>query len=200
MLKTRRILVGPGGQPTFANSVVADVFLYLMLREGKITVERSDTLLFRWLVPAAQDIALHALVCLLRAAEIDVCGHREADNGDTGGRVLDVDTAGGGRAVLMEEGVLLLILRACAMFQDHHGVVKACCMLMRVGVQCSLSGEGPKVRNGCSTVFQDYASQRPQYPPVPLFSIALVLLSSIIGRDADAFSTTAAALSVKITI
>lgn len=86
-------------------------------------------------------------MCLLRAAEVEVCGHKEIGSLDTGGRVLDIDTAGGGRTVVMEEGVLLLILRACAVFQDHDGVVKACCMLMRVGVQCSLSGGGgSKVR------------------------------------------------------
>lgn len=103
----------------------------------------------RWLTPAAQDVALHALVCLLRAAEVDVCGHMETDTLDAGGgRVLDSDNADGGRAVLMKDCVLLLILRTCAMFQDHDGVVKACCMLMRVGVQCSLSDGGPKVRSG----------------------------------------------------
>lgn len=83
---------------------------------------------------------------MLRAAEVDVCGHRGLDRLDSGGRVLNADTAGGGKAVVMEERVLLLVLRACAMFQDHDGAVKACCMLMRVGVQCALTGGGPKVR------------------------------------------------------
>lgn len=87
-------------------------------------------------------------MCLLRAAEVDIFGHSKTDSLDTGGVELDIDTAvGGGRAVVMVEGVLLLVLRACAMFQDHNEVVKACCMLMRIGVQCSLYGGGSKVKH-----------------------------------------------------
>lgn len=93
-----------------------------------------------------QETALHALVCLLRAAEVDVCVLSEIDSLEASGQDLDIDTAGAGRAVVMEEGVVLLILRACAMFQYHDGVVKACCMLMRVGVMCSLGGGGSEVR------------------------------------------------------
>lgn len=105
-------------------------------------------------------------MCLLRAAEVDVCGYKEIDRLDTGGGVLGIDTAGGGRAVVMEEGVLLLILRACAMFHDHDGVVKACCMLMRVGVQCSLSGEKPKVRPGLMLVYVVFHSPHSPFPKV----------------------------------
>eukprot|EP00752_Nemacystus_decipiens_P007273 g6510.t1 len=126
---------GPGGRHTWV--------------AGRSTRSRGEVMddarrTKRWLAPSAQDIASYALVCLLRAAEVDVCGHTEVDCLDTGGRVMDTDTAGGGKAIVMEEGVLLLILRACAMFQNHDGVVKACCMLMRVSVQCSLSGGAPK--------------------------------------------------------
>lgn len=140
---------------------VVDVYwLDLMLKKGNMVLQRiyHITFLFRWLAPAAQDTALHALVCLLRAVEVDVCCHREIDSLDTGGRVLDIDTVGGGRAVAMEEGVLLLVLKACAMFQDHEGVVKACCMLMRVGVQCSLNGGGTKVRIGRLSIYSIFRS------------------------------------------
>ncbi|CAB1112283.1 unnamed protein product [Ectocarpus sp. CCAP 1310/34] len=92
-----------------------------------------------WLAPAAHEVALHALVCLLRAAEVDLCGHSSTNRLQT---ELDMDTVGGGRAVVMEEGVLLLVLKACARFQDHGDVVKICCMLMRVGVMCALHGAG----------------------------------------------------------
>lgn len=142
-----RTLLGSDGQPAIANSFNNYIFLDLMLREGATILEHSNTFSLRWLAPPAQDIASYALVCLLRAAEVDVCGYKDVDYLDTGGRVLDIDTAGGGRAVVMEGSVLLLILKACAMFQDHDEVVKACCMLMRVGVQCSLSGGEPKVRH-----------------------------------------------------
>lgn len=99
--------------------------------------------LFRWLAPAAHEVAFHALVCLLRAAEVGLCGHSSTNRLQT---ALDMDTVGGGRAVVMEEGVPLLLLKACAKFQDHGDVVKICCMLMRVGVMCALHGEGFEVR------------------------------------------------------
>lgn len=98
---------------------------------------------FRWLAPAAHEVALHALVCFLRAAEVDLCGHSSTTRLQT---ELDMDSVGGGRAVVMEAGVLLLVLQACAKFQDHGDVVKICCMLMRVGVMCALHGEGVEVR------------------------------------------------------
>ncbi|CBN77147.1 expressed unknown protein [Ectocarpus siliculosus] len=106
---------------------------------GDEPVEDMRTVPKRWLAPAAHEVALHTLVCLLRAAEVDLCGHNGTHRLQT---ELDVDTVGGGRAVVMEEGVLLLILKACAKFQDHGDVVKICCMLMRVGVMCALHGEG----------------------------------------------------------
>ena len=107
------------------------------------TTHMSVLFWFRWLAPAAHEVALHALVCLLRAAEVDLCGHGSTNRLQT---ELDMDTVGGGRAVVMEEGVLLLVLNACAKFEDHGDVVKICCMLMRVGVMCALHGEGAEVR------------------------------------------------------
>ncbi|CAM9116501.1 unnamed protein product, partial [Hapterophycus canaliculatus] len=98
----------------------------------------------RWLEPAPQDVALHALVCLLRATEVDLCGDGDKDNPEPGSHQLHVDTAGRGREVVKGKGVLLLALQACNMFQDRGEVVKACCMLMRVGVSCSLQDGGPK--------------------------------------------------------
>lgn len=89
----------------------------------------------RWLRPASQDVALHALVCLLRAAEVDLCGDGDTGSPEPSGTQLHIEPAGGGRAVVKEEGVLVLILRACKMFQDRGEVVKACCMLMRAGVR-----------------------------------------------------------------
>lgn len=81
-------------------------------------------------------------MCLLRAAEIDTV------DGSTTGILWDIGTGvGGGRAVAMVKGVLLLILRACEMFQDQSEVVKACCVLMRVGAQCSLHDGGSEVKH-----------------------------------------------------
>lgn len=165
-------------------------------------LERSHTSSPRWLAPPAQDVASYALVCLLRAAEVDVCGLKEIDSLDTGGRELDIDTAGGGRAIVMEEGVLLLVLRACAMFQDHDGVVKACCMLMRVGVQCSLSGGEPKVRPGLTSMYLVFIMfsatplQRGQcfvasLPRLPLFSISLAVSSVVAGGNEGLLNTVA---------
>lgn len=103
--------------------------------------QHLNHVLFRWLIPAAHDVALHALVCLLRAAEVDIIGHSKTDI------VWNIDPGvGGGRAVAMERGVLLLVLRVCATFQHHSEVIKACCLLMRIGVQCSLHGGGSKVK------------------------------------------------------
>ncbi len=100
----------------------------------------------RWLAPTAQDVALHALVCLLRAVEVDVCGRgSNTDDLDAAGRVASINAEREGQAMVMEEGVLSLVLRACSVFQNQAEVVKACCMLMRVGVQCSLPCGGTEV-------------------------------------------------------
>ncbi|CAM9137443.1 unnamed protein product [Ectocarpus sp. 13 AM-2016] len=106
---------------------------------GDEPAEDMRTVPKRWLAPAAHEVALHALVCLLRAAEVDLCGHSSTNRLPT---ELERDTVGGGRAVVMEESVLLLLLKACVKFQDHGDVVKICCMLMRVGVMCALHGAG----------------------------------------------------------
>lgn len=105
-----------------------------------------ESILTRWLAPPAQDVALHALVCLLRAVEIDVCGRgNNAEGLDATGRAASMDAEREGQTVVTEEGVLSLVLRACSVFENQAEVVKACCMLMRVGVQCSLRCGGAEV-------------------------------------------------------
>ncbi|CAM9265082.1 unnamed protein product, partial [Laminaria digitata] len=90
----------------------------------------------RWRAPAAHCVALHALVCLLRAVEVDACGQK-ADTPDTGGTASDCSKGLGARGVATEKGVLLLVLKACDVFNAQAQVVTTCCMLMRIGVRYS---------------------------------------------------------------
>lgn len=112
-------------------------------------------------------VALHALVSLVRAAEVDSCGQLNYYLGNSASNINDDDTEGSqtddnnlpgnekgtinsdvngnlsgavrtARAVLAEEGVLVALLRACERFNDDAHVVAASCMLMRVGVTYAL--------------------------------------------------------------
>lgn len=97
----------------------------------------------RWVAPDAHTVALHALVCLLSAAEVDEfdaadvgVGHNNTINARYEG-----SDAEGARLVLAEEPVLLLVLQACEMFRGRHEVVTACCMLMTLGARFSSPAE-----------------------------------------------------------
>lgn len=100
----------------------------------------APTSTVRWQAPEAHCVALHALVCLLRAVEVDACGQK-ADTPDTGGTASDCSKGLGARGVATEKGVLLLVLKACDVFNAHAQVVTTCCMLMRIGVRYSEQGE-----------------------------------------------------------
>ena len=117
-----------------------------VLDKHKIHRSIVPTFVTRRQTPTAQDVALHALVCLLRAVEVDVCGRSNTDGLDMVSGVPCIDEGREGQAAVMEEGVLSLVLRACSVFQNQADVVKACCMLMRVSVQCSLRGGWAQVR------------------------------------------------------
>lgn len=104
-------------------------------------VSTAPTSTVRWQAPAAHCVALHALVCLLRAVEVDACGQK-ADAPDTGEAPSDCRQGLGARGVATEKGVLLLVLKACDVFNAQAQVVTTCCMLMRIGVRYSEQDEG----------------------------------------------------------
>jgi len=85
-----------------------------------------------------------------------VCGRgSDTDGLNAAGTAASIDAEREGQAVVVEEGVLSLVLRACSVFQNQAEVVKACCMLMKVGVQCSLRCGGAEVstrRGGSATL------------------------------------------------
>ena len=64
------------------------------------------------------------------------------DTRDTGETPSDCRQGLGARGVATEKGVLLLVLKACDVFNAQAQVVTTCCMLMRIGVRYSEQGEG----------------------------------------------------------
>lgn len=100
----------------------------------------------RWIAPDAQTVALHALVCLLSAAKVDKFDAADVGVGhnNTTNAWYESSDAEGGRLVLAEEAVLLLVLQACEVFRGRHEVVTACCMLMTLGARFSSPVENCK--------------------------------------------------------
>ncbi|CAM9102946.1 unnamed protein product [Scytosiphon promiscuus] len=146
-----------------------------------------------------ESIALHALVCLLRAAEVDLCGDGNTGSPEPSAAQLHIDPAGGGRAVMMEQRVLVLVLRACSTFQHQGDAVKACCMLMRAGVRCSLHGGGPErpaggsltpsmvilIKNGVEGIVTTVATTHIDDPSVTAEASALLRCLGIHMRTVD---------------
>lgn len=106
----------------------------------------------RWIAPEAHTVARHALVCLLRTAEVEKIDSADISavsyNHTINARNEDSNVQGG-RPVMTQDTVLLLVLQACEMFTDRHEVVTACCMLMTLGARLASQAESyekPKAR------------------------------------------------------